>query len=287
MKTLEGFARLQRLFEDHPLTCDAPLRAWLRFGQWQVRSRLRSEVLVDWVGGQRLAVRHGMTGATGNIYVGLHEFFDMMVPLHFLRRGDLFLDVGANVGTYTVLASGVCGAETIAFEPDPETQVRLKRNLEVNGLDQRVRVLACAVGAERNEVAFTIGLDTVNRLASAGDPKTRTVRMETLDEVVGAGQPAMMKVDVEGAELGVLRGAEGVLARPSLRVIELETVVPESAAILARHGFKAACYDPFHRALSERSSACRSSNALYVRDWALVASRLQTAAKVEVLGRSV
>jgi hypothetical protein len=47
----------------------------------------------------------GMTGATGNLYVGLHEFEEMAFLLHFLRPGDLFADVGANVGSYTILAA--------------------------------------------------------------------------------------------------------------------------------------------------------------------------------------
>ncbi len=232
-------------------------------------------------------MHHGMTGATGNIYVGLHEFFDMMVPLHFLRRGDLFLDVGANVGTYTVLASGVCGARTLAFEPDPITLSHLKRNIEINGLSERARVYDCALGATSGEVAFTVGLDTVNRIANGGDKRTRTVRMEKLDEIVSDSQTIMMKVDVEGAELEVLLGAEKLLANPSLKVIELETVAPESARILGSSGFEVACYDPFQRVLARKSTTCRSSNSLFIRDWPFVASRLQTAELVEVLGRKI
>ena len=287
MKIFDEWANLQRLFAGHPLTCDQPLRAWLRFAAWQLRSRVQGEVRFDWLGGQRLAVHRGMTGATGNIYVGLHEFFDMIVPLHFLRRDDLFLDVGANVGTYTVLAAGVRGANTLAFEPDPNTLQHLKRNIGINRLEDRVQVYECALGGVHGGAAFTVGLDTVNRIATAGDGKTRTVRMERLDDIVSDGTPAMMKIDVEGAELGVLSGAEKVLAKPSLRVIEIETVVPESAAILARHGFEQACYDPFHRALSKHAGIRRSSNSLFVRYWAFVADRLQTAEAVQILGRSI
>lgn len=61
-----------------------------------------------------------------------------MVPLHFLRPGDLFLDIGANVGTYTVLASGVCGGKIMAFEPDPRTLRHLQRNIELNQLENLV-----------------------------------------------------------------------------------------------------------------------------------------------------
>ena len=57
-----------------------------------------------------------MTGATGNIYAGLHEFVDMAFCLHLLRSGDLFVDVGANIGSYTVLASKVAGANSVTLE---------------------------------------------------------------------------------------------------------------------------------------------------------------------------
>lgn len=57
-----------------------------------------------------------MTGATGNIYVGLHEFEDMAFLLHVLRRTDLFVDVGANIGSYTILAGGAAGAKLLLNE---------------------------------------------------------------------------------------------------------------------------------------------------------------------------
>ncbi len=168
MKVVGSISGLNRFFSTHPLTCDAQLAAWGRFLSWQIRSRLQHEVMVPGVGGQRLAVRRGMTGATGNIYTGLHEFADMMLPLHLLREGDLFFDIGANIGSYTVLASGVCGATTWAFEPDPDTAVFIKRNLHVNHLTDRVKVHELALGDNDGTVSFTRGRDTVNRVAAKG-----------------------------------------------------------------------------------------------------------------------
>jgi hypothetical protein len=125
-----------RFVSSHPLTCGNRLKAVGRVFAWQIRSSLQSEVIVSWIGEQKLAVKRGMTGATGNVYVGLHEFYDMMFLLHFLRSGDLFLDIGANIGAYTVLASGVCRSETWAFEPDPTSVAALRRNIELNLLHE-------------------------------------------------------------------------------------------------------------------------------------------------------
>ena len=107
-----------------------------------------------------------MTGATGNIHTGLHEFADMAFTLHFLRHTDLFLDVGANVGTYTLIASGVRKARTIAFEPDPQSMTSLRRNIDLNGLNGRVVLEQAAVGTEEGEVEFTIGQDTANHVTT-------------------------------------------------------------------------------------------------------------------------
>jgi len=87
--------------------------------------------------------------------------------------------------SFTVLASGVCGAETWAFEPDPDTLRHLKQNIAVNGLDALVKVYQCALGAEQGEVAFTFGLDSINRIACANDRNVRMTRLERLDNVIG------------------------------------------------------------------------------------------------------
>jgi hypothetical protein len=106
---MKAVTNLARFFASHPLTHTAPIKAWQRWLSWQIKSRLRDEVIVPWIGGQLLAVRRGMTGATGNVYAGLHEFADMMFLLHFLRERDLFRDIGANVGTSRLLAQQPVG----------------------------------------------------------------------------------------------------------------------------------------------------------------------------------
>jgi FkbM family methyltransferase len=284
---MQSLRNLACFFATHPLTRHAPLRAWARFASWQLKSRIKGEVLFPWVGGQRLAIQHGMTGATGNIYVGLHEFVDMMLLLHFLREDDLFLDIGANVGSYTVLASGVCRAKTWAFEPDPNTLQHLKRNIAINTLEALVTVSECALGAKQDEVRFTVGLDTVNKVATANYRNVRMVRQKRLDTLIGNFQPIMIKVDVEGAEEDVLRGAAMLLASPCLKCIELETVTTASAHILHENQFEKAYYDPFIRRLDRRSVGLSSSNCLFVRDWPFVATRLATAEKIEVLHRRI
>ena len=122
-----------RFITSHPLGRRDKWATVLRYLRWQIGSRIaQGPIAVDFINNTRLLVRPGMTGATGNIYCGLHEFEDMAFLLHFLRPSDLFVDIGANIGSYTILASAVIGAHGIAFEPVPQTFQSLIDNIHLN-----------------------------------------------------------------------------------------------------------------------------------------------------------
>jgi FkbM family methyltransferase len=159
------------------------------FLRWQLGSRLlRMPVIVQWVGSTSLVIETGMTGATMNFYCGHHEAADMTFVLHVLRPGDVFLDVGAIVGTYIILASGVAQARTLALEPIPATFERLLRNLRLNDLLSRVDARCLAVGATEGSVRFTAGRATTNRavslLPSPSQEPTVEVPLTSLDQLL-------------------------------------------------------------------------------------------------------
>jgi FkbM family methyltransferase len=285
---MKAVINLARFFASHPLTRATPIKAWSRYLSWQIKSRIRDEVIVPWIGGQRLAIKRGMTGATGNVYAGLHEFSDMMFLLHFLRAGDLFMDIGANVGTYTVLASGVCRALTCAFEPDPGAARALRRNIALNSLDDLVTLHTFVLGDCDSEVPFTVGLDTMNKVVAAeGQLNVRILPQHRLDTVIGESTPIMIKLDVEGYEENVLRGAATVLARTHLQAIELETTTPTIENMLSHNGFERRYYDPFSRLLARQPIDVPSANSLFVRESAFIISRVEAAKKIKVLDRMI
>ncbi len=283
-----------RSFAAHPLTRDHVLSAWSRFLTWQVKCRLGGDIEIPWIEDCRLVVRRGMTGATGNLYFGLHEFMSMGLALHFLRKGDLFVDAGANVGSYSVLASRVCGARSIAIEADADTGRDLQRNVEVNGLQELVRVHLVALGPSEGTVLFTIGRGAANMVVDAPGDDVRSVRQKTLDSLLGDEQPAMIKLDVEDYEEQVLSGARAMMTTPSLKVIALEGTTPGILKLFGDCGFERAYYDPFTRVLQRSPNELAftngkwtQSNEFFVRDWEFVANRVATARSVMVLGRSV
>ncbi len=278
-----GLAKTLKFILDHPLNRGRPIATLARFAKWQIESRIRDEVIFDWIEESKLAVRRGMTGATGNIYCGLHEYADMSFLLHLLRPGDLFIDAGANVGSYTVLASRVCGAHTIAFEPDPGTADFLRRNIAVNAIDDIVTVEQVAVGPVDGEVCFTTGKDTTNQVSDHTHENTQMVRQVTLDSALSGCNPTMIKMDLEGYEEQALGGALEVLKNPSVIAIEIETVSNDAAKLLEAFGFTKMYYNPRYLRIDEHRQEFTPSNELYLRDMEIISARLQQAREFNVL----
>lgn len=271
-----GLGKTLGFILDHPLNRGRPIAALARFVGWQFQSRLKDEVIVDWIEGVKLAARHGMTGVTGNIYCGLHEFEDMSFFLHLLRPQDTFVDVGANVGSYTLLASGACGARSIAVEPDAGTIRHLRRNIAINRLESLVDIRETAIGSANGTIAFTVGADTMNRVAQEGDHEVQSVAVTSLDELLGSEAPTAIKLDIEGFEAEALKGAQATLSNPALHAIEMETVDPYCEEQLTGNGFSRYAYNPRARSLEEVQSG-RSANSLFVRNEAEVIERLKSA----------
>lgn len=176
-------------------------------------------------------------------FQGLHRRdAGFMHSLSLINPGDTVVDVGANVGIWAVLAASRAGADgkVLAFEPMPGTADQLEENVRRNGLEN-VLVQRTALGSESATVQMfgdEIGAGrrplTPGRrnsggasLATAPGHSQASVEVDarTLDEVISAlGNPrvSVLKVDVEGAELAVLRGAHDLLSTPTAPAIFLE-----------------------------------------------------------------
>ncbi|XZF14158.1 FkbM family methyltransferase [Chitinophagaceae bacterium MMS25-I14] len=287
------FSSLQFILK-HPLNRDRKMAALIRFTAWQIRCRVTSKPYVHrFTGHSRLLIRKGMRGATGNLYCGLHEYHDMGFVLHFLRPEDLFADIGANVGSYTVLASAEAGADTIAFEPLPGTFSFLQQNISLNNIGRRVTAMQVALGASAGTVHFTTDLDTVNHVAVKGEMHTVEVPADTLDHMLGGRKPVLIKIDVEGYETEVLKGAADVLSQQELKAIIIELNGSGERygyderkihQMLLQLGFAPYTYDPEARLLTLLKEP-GPFNTIYIRDLAFVQDRVQTAERVSVMGR--
>jgi FkbM family methyltransferase len=156
----------------------------------------------------------------------------------FLKPGMKVLDIGAHRGFYTLLFSKKIGPEgrVIAFEPSPRERKKLNRHLSLNR-SRNVEVLGCALGESDGIANLYVvnGLDSGCNSLQPPDTDSPTsavaVRVRKLDEVlaqVKAEKIDFIKLDVEGGELGVLKGAEELLKRVPRPVILCEVLEPRT-----------------------------------------------------------
>jgi FkbM family methyltransferase len=174
-----------------------------------------------------------------------------------LRPGDVFYDVGANVGALSLIAAKLCSpGHVVAFEPGFASFARLCDNLVLNGVSNVVPIplpLAEATalksftyktlhpGQSRHTLAAAGAAPEVLRAASV--PFAQPVLAMRLDDVerqFALPRPTHMKIDVDGGELGVLQGAGETLQSPGLKGILIEVAPGLTDAVcdvLARAGF--------------------------------------------------
>ena len=159
-----------------------------------------------------------------------------------LAEDDVLFDVGANVGYFTCLALQAGVKTVFAFEPDPLTREILQMHLQINGFaDRDVRLIASAVSdsAEKRYFFRTHVSNTgQSGLASRNAVSSFEVETETLDRLVSGGRvptPTILKVDVEGWERNVLRGARTLLRRNAPRLIIFEADGRPNGEIVDHH----------------------------------------------------
>ena len=127
------------------------------------------------------------------------------------------------MSSYTVLAAGHVGAKTFSFEPVPATYSHLVNNILVNQMEGRVTAFNIALGSQPGSINFTHSFDTMNHAAAEGETDIIKVPVDTLDNIlVGQKTPVLLKIDVEGFETEVNKGATQTLQRNDLKAIIIE-----------------------------------------------------------------
>jgi FkbM family methyltransferase len=151
---------------------------------------------------------------THGYWLGSNEYSKRRRLERMLRPGQVFYDVGANVGFYTLVASALVGptGHVAAFEPQPRNVEYLRRHIELNRI-RNCRVLPIALGERPGRARFQrAGHPAMGSLASAGELE---VEVASLDELVSRGvipEPDVIKLDIEGGER-LCSGARGRLWR--------------------------------------------------------------------------
>jgi FkbM family methyltransferase len=224
MNSITTAARVFKRIASHESGQGKPWVPIMRFLGWQLRKRSYPKpVIITAFNGAKLKCYPDRVTSSGVIYFGWPDWHEMHWLNRVLRPGDGFLDVGANVGIYSVLAASkvMPGGRVMAFEPEPGIVAILKENFELNGLDS-AQIINAAVGSEDGECFFQTGQDATGKMASAGESGVATP-MVALDTIVTQAQQYMVgKIDVEGFEVSAFQGAKKLLSehRPYCWLIE-------------------------------------------------------------------
>jgi FkbM family methyltransferase len=166
-------------------------------------------------------------------WAGQHDVPVQDTLVRVLKPGTAFWDIGAHIGFFTILASRVVGSggRVHAFEPMPLNRRRLNTTIQLNGATN-VTVHAVAVG--RSDGSAVLHGHQASAMwtlvAERGEKNGIDVACRTIDTISSEiGDPSVIKIDVEGAELDVLRGGLGTISRSS-PILVVEFAVPEYVA---------------------------------------------------------
>ena len=286
---LKNIASIISFLFSHPLTRNHRTAAMVKFARWQIGARILGRaVIVPWVDESVFIASIGETGLTGNLYTGFMEFEDMLFLLHALRSDEVFVDVGANIGAYTILASKVVRANSISFEPLPDTAIRLQNQVQINDIREKVSIRNRGVGDRSGCLLFTNNQDTINRVSLSGVGKNTTeVPVTTLDEELEENIKYFFKIDVEGFEYNVIKGASKILSSLNAfaLIIELNGSGKEYGYddqdihdLVVGLDFQPISYDPIQRKVKRLTTYNRNGqNTIYVKDIDAIAARCSEA----------
>jgi FkbM family methyltransferase len=184
-------------------------------------------LIVSLPGGGRVKVDYREEIARLLLLYGAYEAAETAAVRDLATPASIAIDVGANIGMYAVALATAVGRHGAvwAFEPVPQTSEKLRANIALNGLNN-VEVVAAAAGDTGGIADIRLANDSayaslVHAKKGRATGRIISVPMRTLDEVWqerGCPTVSFCKIDVEGAELPVLEGAQQVLAacRPAL-----------------------------------------------------------------------
>jgi FkbM family methyltransferase len=216
----------------HPNCQQYQFQSILKFIGWQLYKRLTHQHLdLQLLPNVKLRCHPDSRSAATVLYCGLYDYDEMNFLLRYLRAEDSFLDIGSNVGVYTLIAASKISSGAIySFEALPKNYTRLQENLRLNQFEQ-VKTYAIALSDRTGTVALNLAEgDSMPFITYRATDNTITVPTDTLDNLL-QNQPlaklTLAKMDIEGAEILALKGAVSLLKqqRPHVWILEINHTV--------------------------------------------------------------
>ena len=258
-------------------------QGFLKHTCWQVRKAFNWFPFEQRLAGSRIVAAHRHCGVSALINSqGLYDYNNMRLLPWLLRDGGIFFDIGANIGSYTLVASEQGNVQVVAFEPHPTTVTLLSENVRLNG---RKNVTICPLALGQRDGVIWLTDDpgsSINHAVARHDGRTVEVPCRRGDTFCGEHEltPQYVKVDVEGFEFDVLTGFGSHLHDVELLLIEWIGLSEQRSvgsqaihALLTDYGLSGPYRCQFEmKALLAHAGASRE-DAIYLRE--TVRARLQ------------
>ncbi|MCB1046844.1 MAG: FkbM family methyltransferase [Calditrichaeota bacterium] len=234
---MANFLKTLRSFRRNPYLSTS-LATW-RHVAWQARKLMHGFPVVIEREGIRLRIQHEVRNGVGGLFngAGFWDANNMRLVRELASRSLVrnFVDIGANVGVYSLIAGK--HVPVIAFEPHPSIHRQLIENCDLNGLQNRIQIIQAALGDTNGEVKFTDELgSSINRVVTESENGAHAipVTIHRADSWFAFRHvsPSLVKIDVEGHEDHVLEGFGELLSRVDIVLVECRKI--GQAAQIAR-----------------------------------------------------
>lgn len=298
MKKLIGRIKLMNIrFKKNPITANNRVKAMYKYIYFNMVCRIKKEIHHKGIGGLNFSIQKGDSGLVGNIYYGVYEFNESMFMTHFLRQEDTFLDIGANLGHYSLLASGLTGAKSIAIEPIPSTFKKLQKQININNLNNSIEANNIGLSKTKANLYFSNDSEDMNHIVDEHYRNAIEVPVDTLDNITKKTLVRLIKIDVEGYEKVVFEGGPNTLRNKELKamIVELNDSGKrynisddELYEMIISYGFLPYEYYPISRQLvSLESYNKKQFNTIFIKDIDFVKERIDSSIKYKIWDKEV
>jgi FkbM family methyltransferase len=212
--------------------CGDTARSIREWGRWWKYLRMKKPVVMKWMNNLILRIHPNNEVFRALFVRGIYDPNLVVVINALLPKGGVFLDVGANMGYISLLASKAVGAEghVCALEPCSRDFARLLDNINLNDLDKIISASRLAVSdksgveelliaAEERSSLNTLGSEIpVKGVEAIGTEKVHVITIDEFVEKEKIQKVDVLKLDIEGSELKALEGARNTIAqrRPAI-----------------------------------------------------------------------
>jgi len=231
MKNLIANQTFQYIWS-HPNSRGKQIQAIFNFLSWQIYKRVtKNTITLNLIPNIKLYCQPDSRSASSVLYCGLYDYDDMNFLVRYLRPEDCFLDIGANIGVYSLLAASKIKTGSIyAFEALPKNYQRLQENIALNQISN-IQIYQVAISDQVGEICLNLAEgDSMPFITEETNQKTIKVSTNTLDNLLDQeviNNLTLAKMDIEGAELLAFKGATSILAQnhPYVWILEINDSV--------------------------------------------------------------